>query len=319
MQDWQPSVNLVMLQQRVQLLREIREFFHQRQVLEVDVPVLSRYSVTDPHLDAIVTDNPCGQGAPFFLQTSPEYAMKRLLAAGSGAIYYLGKAFRKGEQGSRHNPEFTILEWYRPGFDHHALMQEIAEFIEKILGKNNCHFLSYRQAFQQTLGIDPHRCDVSVLKQLARQHIDLQMESDDRDDWLNLLLAEIIEPTLGVDTPTFLYDYPASQAALAKLAEDEQGEMIAQRFELYIDGIELANGYHELTDAEEQKKRFDADRSQRKMLNKDSREGDPRLLAALHQGLPDCAGVALGVDRLLMLLLGESRIENVMSFSVDRA
>jgi lysyl-tRNA synthetase class 2 len=317
--DWQPSASLDLLRQRAQLLQKIRHFFQRRNVLEVDVPLLSRYSVTDPHLDAICTDNPHHQKAPYFLQTSPEYAMKRLLAAGSGAIYYLGKAFRKGEQGSRHNPEFTMLEWYRPNFDHHKLMEEVGELVAYVLGEKTCRYLTYRDAFQQTFNVDPHCCDLAELKNLAQCHIDFQMDSDSRDDWLNLLLAEIIEPQLGVGEPTFLYDYPASQAALAKIAEDEQGEKVAQRFELYIDGVELANGYYELTDADEQLRRFEQDQNLRKLLDKAPRESDSRLLAAMQQGIPSCAGVALGVDRLLMLLSGESRIENVISFSFDRA
>lgn len=320
MQSWQPSATIKLLQQRAELLQQLREFFRQRDVLEVEMPLLSRYSVTDPHLDVISTLDPCSAGPdPFYLQTSPEYAMKRLLAAGSGAIYSLGKAFRLGERGSRHNPEFTLLEWYRPGFDHLALMKEVEELVKQVLGKPSCQYVSYREAFQQFLSIDPHECELSQLKTLASQSIDCQMESDSCDDWLNLLLAEVIEPELGKDEPTFLYDYPASQAALAKIAEDSQGQRVAQRFELYIEGVELANGYYELTDWQEQQQRFKQDRLLRQNLGKDDREGDPRLLAALQQGLPECAGVALGVDRLLMLKTGEPSIANVISFAIDRA
>jgi lysyl-tRNA synthetase class 2 len=319
MSDWQPSASIPLLQQRAKLLQTVRDFFQQRQVMEVDVPLLSAYSVTDPHLDAITTVNPVYAESECFLQTSPEYAMKRLLAAGSGPIYYLGKAFRKGEQGSRHNPEFTMLEWYRPGLDHQRLMAEVAELVKAVLGKDDCQFLSYREAFQNVLGIDPHNCAIETLQQLAHQHIDLQMHSDNRDDWLNLLLAEVIEPGLGVGAPTFLYDYPSTQAALAKVSNDESGQRVARRFELYVDGIELANGYHELTDAQEQAERFTKDQCMRTQLNKEQRDGDPRLLAAMQHGLPECAGVALGFDRLLMLAAGQSRIEHVISFAIDRA
>ena len=320
MQSWQPSATHQLLQQRAELLQQIRDFFRQRDVLEVEMPLLSRYSVTDPHLDAVATPDPCAAGPdPFYLQTSPEYAMKRLLAAGSGAIYSLGKAFRLGEKGSRHNPEFTLLEWYRPGFDHHALMKEVEQLVGVVLGKTSCHYLSYQEAFQQFLAIDPHNCDLSQLKGLAHQAIECQMDSDNRDDWLNLLLAEVIEPELGKGSPTFLYDYPASQAALAKISEDSQGQKVAQRFELYVDGVELANGYHELTDWQEQAQRFEQDRLLRQSLGKADREGDPRLLAALKHGMPECAGVALGIDRLLMLKTGEPSIASVISFAIDRA
>jgi lysyl-tRNA synthetase class 2 len=309
---------MVRLQQRAALFAKIRSFFAERQVLEVDVPLLGHYSVTDPHLQAICVEQ-VDELCAGFLQTSPEYAMKRLLAAGSGAIYQLGKAFRREERGSRHNPEFTLLEWYRPGFDEKQLMTEVAELIKATLGYDQCQCLSYRQAFQQTLNIDPHLCTIDELKAIAHKNIDLQMDSDYRDDWLNLLLAEIIEPDLGVDAPVFLYNYPASQAALAKTGVDEQGVRVARRFELYINSIELANGYCELTDAAEQKKRFSDDQQLRQSLGYEEREGDPRLLAALESGLPECAGVALGVDRLLMLASGAQSIDEVMAFPTEKA
>jgi lysyl-tRNA synthetase class 2 len=286
--------------------------------MEVDVPLLGNYSVTDPHMPVIRVESD-DTSSPRFLQTSPEYAMKRLLAAGSGAIYQLGKAFRSGERGSRHNPEFTLLEWYRPGFDDKALMAEIADLLAVTLGYQQCEYLSYRDAFFSVLGVDPHECALDELMEVAKAHVDLQMQSDNRDDWLNLLLAEIIEPELGRDAPVFLYDYPASQAALARTDDDDHGVAVARRFELYIRGVELANGYYELTDAAEQAKRFAEENSLRGSLGKESRDGDPRLLAALSYGLPDCAGVALGVDRLLMLAAGASSIDEVLAFPAEKA
>jgi lysyl-tRNA synthetase class 2 len=316
--DWQPSAPLHCLQQRAQLYSRIRSFFAERGVMEVDLPLLGNYSVTDPYMPVIRVEGD-NASSPRFLQTSPEYAMKRLLAAGSGAIYQLGKAFRADERGSRHNPEFTLLEWYRPGFDDRALMAEIEGLIEVTLGYQHCDTLSYRDAFMNALDIDPHKSTLDELKEVAKARIDLQMQSDNRDDWLNLLLAETIEPGLGIEAPVFLYNYPASQAALARIEEDEHGVAVARRFELYIRGIELANGYYELTDAAEQAERFDEENKLSNSLGKEGREADPRLLAALAHGLPDCAGVALGVDRLLMLMTGASTIDEVMAFPVEKA
>jgi lysyl-tRNA synthetase class 2 len=316
MTDWQPSADIATLKQRAKILTSIRSFFAERDVLEVETPLLAKYSVTDPHMDVIRAEHPQGLDGHYFLQTSPEYAMKRLLAAGSGAIFQIGKAFRLGEQGSRHNPEFTMLEWYRPGFTDNELIEEIAELVEQVLGCQPCQRISYRALFQQYLSIDPHRADCQALEKLARDHLDVQMESDQRDDWLNLLLAEVIEPKLGADTPVFIEAYPASQSALARIAEDQYGNLVAQRFELYYRGVELANGYYELTDANELAHRFEQDRVLRQKLQRPDRESDQYLLAAMAQGLPDCAGVALGVDRLVMMALGLDRIEQVLSFGI---
>jgi lysyl-tRNA synthetase class 2 len=316
---WRPSASLAALKLRATMLAKIRQFFAARDVLEVETPLMSRYSVTDPHMEVITTANPHHATDEYFLQTSPEYAMKRLLAAGSGSIYQICKSFRQGEAGSRHNPEFSMLEWYRPGFDHRQLMDEVEELVCSVLNTRGCQRLSYRQIFEEALGIDPHSASCEQLKVIAREHVDIQMSSDRRDDWLNLLLAEVIEPTLGSDAPVFIYDYPASQAALARLAKNEAGVLVARRFELYYRGVELANGYFELTDPKEQRERFQQDQKLRTEMGKPAREFDPHLLAAMEQGLPSCAGVALGLDRLLMLHLGASHIEEVLAFSVDRA
>ncbi len=316
---WQPSASLATLKARAELLATIRQFFSVRNILEVDTPLLAKYSVTDPYMDVLTADNPVGEKDRYFLQTSPEYAMKRLLASGSGAIYQLCKAFRKGEQGSRHNPEFTMLEWYRPDFDHHQLMGEVEALVTQVL---NCQQaferVSYRDLFLKHCAVDPHTSDCETIRAVARQRLDVQMDSDQKDDWLNLLLAEVIEPTLGFDTPVFIVDYPASQSALAKISSDN-GVAIAQRFELYCQGVELANGYFELTDIEEQKQRFEKDHQLRQVLAAPEVETDQFLLAAMEQGLPDCAGVALGVDRLLMLSRSLKTIAETISFSIDKA
>jgi len=279
----------------------------------VETPLLGKAASTDVHLTSLSVDN------QQFLQTSPEFAMKRLLAAGSGAIYQICKSFRQGESGKRHNPEFTMLEWYRPGFDHFQLMAEVAELLNSLLGERPVSRLNYRSAFMQVLDIDPHRAEVAELSVLAQQHTGYQTDGDDRDTLLDLLMSQVVEPTLGRDELTFIYDYPASQCALAKVKVDEQGAAVAERFELYVEGIELANGYHELTDADEQQRRFDADLAERKRRGLPELPADKMLVAALNSGMPDCAGVAMGLDRLLMLMAGSDSICEVIAFPVDRA
>ena len=319
MSSWQPTASIENLKLRASYLAKVRAFFATRGVLEVETPLLCQHAVTDPHMPIMQADNPCGGDQHYFLQSSPEYAMKRLLAAGSGPIYQLCKAFRGGEQGSRHNSEFSMLEWYRPGFDHVALMAEVSDLMVAILNCPPAEQFSYREVFERHLAIDPHRACLQDLQRLAQQHIDIQMSSDNRDDWLNLLIAEVIEPRLGFEAPVFIYDYPASQAALAKVALNHQGDNVAHRFELYIKGVELANGYFELTDADEQAKRFQQEQSERDHLGNPAMRSDQFLLAALQHGMPECAGVALGFDRLMMLALNEPDIKNVISFNCDNA
>ncbi len=281
--------------------------------MEVETPLLGQAASTDVHLASLSV------GDQQFLQTSPEFAMKRLLAAGSGAIYQICKSFRQGESGKRHNPEFTMLEWYRPGLDHFQLMAEVAELIISLLGERPVRQLSYRSAFAQVLGIDPHLSDVSELSVLAGQHTGYQADGEDRDTLLDLLMSQVIEPRLGQGELTFIYDYPASQCALAKVKIDAQEVAVAERFELYVDGIELANGYHELTDADEQQRRFDADLAERKRRGLPELPADQKLVAALQSGMPDCAGVAMGLDRLLMLMAESDSIRDVIAFPIDRA
>jgi lysyl-tRNA synthetase class 2 len=317
MVDWRPSASLKHLQLRARVLGEIREFFRQRQVLEVDTPLLRPTAATDPHLDSIRVNGVFRADArDFYLQTSPEFAMKMLLAAGSGPIYQLGKAFRRDERGSCHNPEFTMLEWYRPGFDEQRLMDEVAELIKAVSGREVSSRLTYRELFQLQAGLDPHSCSEAALQDFALQHIDFAPNGYSRDELLHLLLAEVIEPRIQDDC--FVHDFPACMAALARIANDAQGARVARRFELFMDGMEIANGYWELTDATEQRQRFAADLMERRRLGRDSLPVDERLLAALEAGLPDCAGVALGVDRLLMVMTGTRRIDEVLTAPLER-
>ncbi|MGV3591836.1 MAG: EF-P lysine aminoacylase EpmA [Gammaproteobacteria bacterium] len=318
--DWQPTASPELLQARARLNRTLRAFFEARGVLEVETPLLSHAIGTDPNLHPVTAAYeayPHGPVQTLYLQTSPEFAMKRLLAAGSGPIYQLCKAVRSGEQGSRHNPEFTMLEWYRPGFSLMQLMDEVEALVGKVLGTKHCERLTYRDLFQRELGIDPHAIADADLQALVARHIELHQAETHRDTLLELLYNQLIEPAL--QRPTFIYEYPATQAALARITQDAQGRAVALRFELVIGGMELANGYDELADAAEQQKRFAADQALRRARDLPEFPIDTRLLAALHHGMASCAGVALGVDRLLMLQTGRSRIADVLAFAHPRA
>jgi lysyl-tRNA synthetase class 2 len=312
-----------MIGRRAELLRDVREFFWQAGVLEVETPVCSRFGTTDPGIESFTTrytGPEAPQGLALYLQTSPEFPMKRLLCAGSGPIYQICKVFRDGELGSRHNPEFTLLEWYRPGYDHHALMDEVAGLVNRLSDVPLAvEKLTYRQAFERTLQIDPHQADVELLKQCAINQAlpgaeDLTLN---RDGWLDLLLSHLIEPHLGDNAMTFLYDYPASQAALARIGGESPP--LAQRFELYLSGLEIANGFYELDDPTEQRQRFIVDNHMRQTENRVAIPMDERLLEALTNGMPACAGVALGIDRLLMVLEGCWDIREVVCFDLGRA
>ena len=316
MNDWRPAASPAALARRAELLAAVRGFFADRGVLEVETPLLASHGVTDPAVEPLVVPGGVMLSAPRYLQTSPEYAMKRLLAAGSGPIYQLGKAFRDGEAGRRHNPEFTMLEWYRPGFDHHALMAEVAELLEHCLGRKGWRKVRYGDLFRDHFDLDPHSASAGTLAAVARTALDSAELELDRDGWLDLLLSHRIEPALeGI---VCVYDYPASQAALARV--DDSGPVpVAERFEFYVDGLELANGYHELADPAEQARRFAADNAERRRRGLAEREPDPRLLAALQAGLPDCSGVALGFDRLVMVATGAASLDEVLAFPWERA
>lgn len=318
-EDWRPTASPAALQARARLLAGVRAFFAERGVLEVETPLIGAHAVTDPHIECVpVADPRGGRSAGMFLQSSPEYAMKRLLADGSGAIYQIARAFRRGERGRLHNPEFSLLEWYRPEFDHHALMAEVAELVHQVLGPRPVEYRTYRDVFESGAGLDPFACDLPTLRRRTRECVTGAPElGDDRDAWLDLLMGEVVAPQLGRRCLTFVHDYPASQAALARLLPDDPER--AARFELFIDGWEIANGFHELADAPAQRRRFEADQARRRAAGQAVPDMDERLLHALAAGLPDCAGVALGLDRLLMLSLGASRIDEVLAFPVERS
>lgn len=319
--DWQPTAPLSNLKLKAQILKKIRRFFEEREVMEVETPLLCHSSVTDPMLKSFETTlsfSHAAQGEKLFLQTSPEYAMKRLLAANSGSIYQICKAFRNGEVGKKHNPEFTILEWYRVGFTHFDLMDEINLLLQEILQTKNAERISYLELFDKYFSINPHTCSIEQLKTLAlKNNIIFESHSSEKDVWLDLLLTHIIEPELGMQHPIFVYDYPGSQAALAKI-RFEQGYPVGERFEVYYKGMELANGYHELGDADEQLARFEEDNRVRNQLNLPIIPIDHYLLSAL-PFFPDCAGVALGLDRLACLASTSEQISEVIPFPIGRA
>ena len=298
------------LQVRASCLRQIREFFYQRNVLEVDTPLLSRFSVTDPYMSAMSACDSKGRHQGY-LQTSPEYAMKKLLCAGSGDIYQLSKVYRANESGQQHSPEFAMLEWYRLGFDEFKLMEEVADLLLTVLGSKERVDFSYQEAFLTFTGIDPLTISYTELVAFASQKLG-ELPSDLLfDNYLTLLFSECVEPQFEADKLTFVFDFPGAQSALAKVRE-VNGHLVANRFEVYSGGIELANGFYELTDAEEQLQRFKAENQLRQQLGKQPLEIDLELIEAIQLGMPECAGVALGFDRLLMILLKETTIKQVL-------
>ncbi|HLV49136.1 MAG TPA: elongation factor P--(R)-beta-lysine ligase [Aliidiomarina sp.] len=314
--DWRPAASQQAMIARADLQRQIRAFFHSRQVIEVETPVLCRAGVTDVHLVNAVT-NLQGQGlaekTPFYFQTSPEYAMKRMLAAGIGDCFQLCKVVRDEELSARHNFEFTMLEWYRLGFDDKDLMSELEQLLIDVLDTPNAQRISYQQVFINSLGIDPLVASaMEVAAALIEQNIDCEVVQNDLDALLNLAMSLIVEPQLDPNTPTFVYHFPASQAVLAR--RHEHDPRVAHRFELFYQGLELANGFWELADPIEQRQRFERDNEKRLALGLPYIVIDERFLNALEHGLPDCAGVAVGVDRLLMIKLGVQHINDVLIF-----
>ncbi len=328
--DWQPTASRGALKLRATLLARIREYFSVQDVLEVDTPVLSRAAATDSAINSFTTTyHGPGAGAGndsapgLYLHTSPEFPMKRLLAAGSGSIYQVCKVFRDGECGASHNPEFTLLEWYRTGFDHFDLMDDVEQLLRTILEGitpvASVDHWTYRELFLELTGMDPLTAAVPDMQVVLREHglhDPVGLGPDDRDAWLDLLMTHVIEPGLGQGL-VFIRDYPASQAALARMRPGQPA--VAARFEVYLDRIELANGYHELADAKEQQQRFEQDNARRDAQATGTVEIDQRLLAAMQSGLPDCAGVALGVDRLLMYANRSASIDEVIAFPLSRA
>ena len=320
--DWQPTASIETLRKRAHLLTEVRAFFAARGVLEVETPVLGHGGSTDLHLASLSAEatTPAGRER-LWLQTSPEFAMKRLLAAGSGPIFQLARCFRDGEVGRRHNLEFTLLEWYRPGLSLEGLIEETVELVRAVLGRDPgpLRWRRYRELFREYLAIDPFSIELADLRLLAGERGGLDMSTASRDDCLDLLISLAIEPHLGREGIEVLVDYPASQAALARRHRDpEDGEWVASRFELYLEGLELANGYDELTDAEEQAARFAEDNAGRRAAGLSEVDVDARLLAALEHGMPEGSGVALGIDRLIQLALGRDSVAEVMAFATPR-
>lgn len=320
--SWEPSASIDTLVIRAKLIQKIRQFFISRDVLEVETPTLSSATVTDVHLCGFHTNfiSPFqAESQLLYMQTSPEFAMKRLLSAGSGAIFQICKSFRNEEAGRHHNPEFTMLEWYRPGFDHLQLMNEVDQLMQAIVGSQPAETISYQQVFLQYLKLDPLNDDLASIKNLCIQHgfADIAKLESDKDTLLQLLFSHLIEPKIGQIAPVFVIDFPASQAALARISALDS--KVAERFELYFKGIELANGFHELTDPNEQRRRFTTDNQIRADKGLPVMPIDERFLSALDSGLPSCAGVALGVDRLIMLALQKTHISEVIAFSINNS
>jgi len=323
--SWQPTLTWQSAQQRAEILQRIRKFFADRDVIEVETPALSLGTVTDVHLESLacrynfLSDSPITDATTLYLQTSPEFHMKRLLASGYGCIYQIAKAFRHEAAGRHHNPEFTMLEWYRLGFDHFELMDEVAELLHVVLNCNTATKVTYQEIFVSEVGIDPLIATRKELLAVISTHDKLSdwlIEEDSTDILLQFIFSEIIEPNIGNTEPCFVYNFPQSQASLAKLEPTDV--RVAQRFECYFKGIELVNGFNELTDAKVQLERFQQDNKQRQVLGLTEKTIDQNFTAALSHGLPQCSGVALGVDRLVMLALGSKTIEQVITFPTNR-
>lgn len=314
--EWRPGASRHAVEARASLFRSIRTWFAEHSALEVETPVLSRSGNSDPNIRSIATDS----DAKRYLRTSPEYAMKRMLAAGFRDIYELGRVFRAGEKGRFHNPEFTLLEWYRCDWSYLDLANEVCELI-RYCAKGQfdgwpVHQLTYRDAFKLHTGLDPFQCSESDLSAAAAER-GIRAAPMGQQEWLDLLLSQVVEPNLPGETITIIRDFLPEQAALARIRPGNPP--VAERFEVYLGQLELANGYQELTDSREQMQRFELERTHSKARGEDAAPIDYSLIAALQHGLPDCSGVALGVDRLLMSLLKLEHIDAVLAFSSERA
>ncbi len=326
MSDWRPTASFNALRLRARLYATIRAFFAQRNVLEVETPVLSVAGNTDPNIESFSLEfSGRTDGAPRtrWLRTSPEFALKRLLASGVGDCYELGRVFRNGEAGGRHNPEFTMLEWYRIGWDHHRLIEETVALVQAALALvarvADATTTTFRDLYRERLDLDPFTADESELR-AALGDVEVDPTGLNRDDWLDLLMTHRLQPGFDRGRILVVRDYPASQSALAKIRAGQGDEpAVAERFELYLGALELANGYHELTDVDEQRARFLRDRATRAMRGAVQPPLDEGLLAAMVSGLPACAGVALGVERLLMAMTDTDRIADVLAFEFSRS
>lgn len=311
---------------RSTILTQIRCFFQMKNVVEVETPSLSLGTVTDPFLDAFtskynyLSDSDVNASTELYMQTSPEFHMKRLLASGYQCIYQICKAFRHEDYGHHHNPEFTILEWYRLDYDQHNLIAEVNELLSLVLGTETCNKITYQDLFLKSINVDPLSTNFEDLYDVILQHdkgAEWLFESQDCDLLLQFIFSEIIEPTVGREVPCFVYNFPIEQASLAKVCPSDN--RIAQRFECYFKGLELANGFNELTDVDIQELRFLEDNQKRKQLGLPVRDIDKNFINALNSGLPQCSGVALGIDRLIMIALDKSSIENVISFPIEKS
>lgn len=321
--SYQPTCSIEALKARAQLYRQLREFFAARGVLEVETPLISQAAVTDVHLASVAVERHIEGKVPRqYLQTSPEFPMKRLLASGSGPIYQICKVFRDDEHGRKHNSEFTMLEWYRPSLSLRELMHEVTDLLNVVLAARFAEvrpiLLSYKHAFMQRLDLNPLQATLAELKQSARRvGLDIDL-GDDRLAYIDLLFSHMVEPSLGFDTPVFLMDFPPEMASLAKIKIDEDGEPVAARFELYIEGLELANAYDELIDADVLLQRFQQDNIERQQRGLPEMPIDQRLLAALPH-MQECSGIALGIDRLLMVIQNKMQLAEVISFPANIA
>ena len=317
--SWMPSASIAMLKRRAQLLADVRHFFATRGVMEVDTPILSAAAPTAPYLDSFATQL---HDVPYYLQTSPEFAMKRLLAAGSGAIYQIAKVFRHGESGRRHNPEFTMLEWYRPALSLSGLIDEVDALLQQLLDTPPAQRMRYRTAMQQYAACDPWQMsDIALADIVSTRLRNWPLDKiPSRDNLLDVIMSQLVEPALAkLNTPVIITDFPPEQAQLAKLTTDSEGNTIAARFEVYAGGIELANGYDELQDTDVLATRFTAENTARQVIGKPMMPIDQHLLSAMQHGLPACTGVAVGLDRLLMLLTQAQDIKTVLGFDSERA
>lgn len=318
--SWRPNATHATLRRRATLVARLRNFFASRAVLEVETPILSAAGVSDPQVESLST-RVLGLPGASYLSTSPEFPMKRLLASGIGDIYQLCKVFRDGEIGRWHNPEFTMLEWYRLGFDDAALMSEVDELVRELLSPGRAlapaERLTYAESIRRHAGVDANLSTDIELDRAAESHGIACEASLDRDAKLDLLMGFVVGPKLGAERPCFICDYPASQASLARLKPGSP--RVAARFELYLDGIEIANGFHELSDADEQRRRFLRDLATRRERGQPEPPIDEHLLSALAAGMPDCAGVALGFDRLVAIALKAERLSDAMAFTIDNA
>jgi lysyl-tRNA synthetase class 2 len=323
--DFLPAAPWENLRLRARLLQRVRQFFDTRDFLEVETPILSADTAIDRHIDPLpvaLDDSLRGPGVPerLWLQTSPEFGMKRLLAAGAKAIYQVTRAFRQGERGPLHNPEFTMVEWYRVGDGMQEGMRLLSDLGECLLGRGAAEMVSYGEAFAWHVGLDPHTASAGELAsraQALRISAPASLAAEDRDGWLDLLVSERVQPNLGRQRPVILYDYPASQAALARVRPGPPP--VAERFELYVAGIELANGYHELVNPAVLRERNARNNALRQADGKPRLPEESRLLAAMEAGLPAATGVALGLDRVVMLAAGASDIGQVLAFPLERA